>query len=174
MRTIEMAQKGDKEEVLRLYKMQLGREFCPWNEYYPGMDTIEFDLSRDALFVMREDGRILAAFSIDLDEQVEALEFWNKELAPGGEISRLAVHPDFQNQGIARQMLQKAMKVLKERGYKSIHFLVNRTNQKALRSYAALGFNTVGEVFMYNQPMLCYEKALGEMNANVHRHGENG
>lgn len=160
MRTIEMANAGDREEVLRLYKMQLGREFCPWNEYYPEMDTIEFDLSRDALFVMREDGRIIAAFSIDLDEQVDELEFWTKELLPGGEISRLAVHPDFQNQGIARQMLRRAMEVLKERGFRSIHFLVNSTNQKALRSYAALGFSTVGSLWMYEQPMLCYEKAL--------------
>ena len=26
---------SEKEEILALYKSQLGREFCPWTEFYP-------------------------------------------------------------------------------------------------------------------------------------------
>ena len=47
------AAKEDAGEVLQLYKVQLGREFCPWDEEYPGDDTIRFDLDRDALFIMK-------------------------------------------------------------------------------------------------------------------------
>lgn len=160
MMIIENAKEQDKKEVLKLYKMQLGREFCPWNEYYPGEQEIDFDLARDSLFVMREDDKIIAAITIDDDDAVTNLEYWTKELKPGGELSRLAVHPDYQNKGLARKMLQKGMDVLKERGFKSIHFLVNRHNLKALKSYAAFGFNKVGECELYDQPMLCYEKEL--------------
>lgn len=45
MRAIVQAEEKDKEEILRLYKTQLGREFCPWDETYPGEKEIEFDLS---------------------------------------------------------------------------------------------------------------------------------
>lgn len=44
-----------------------------WNEYYPGIDTIESDLSRNELFVMEnKDGELLASISIDADEAVDA------------------------------------------------------------------------------------------------------
>ena len=130
---------ANKEEILKLYKIQLGREFCPWDDSYPGMKEIEFDLGRESLFVMidgqeinadavRKEDRIIAAISIDDDPQVERLDCWSHKLAPGAEISRLAVHPDFQNQKIARQMLVFGMEELARRGYKSVHFLVNKLN----------------------------------------------
>ena len=40
------ATENDKEEILSLYKKQIGREFCPWNEHYPTMEEIDFDLSK--------------------------------------------------------------------------------------------------------------------------------
>lgn len=160
MRIIELAKDSDKAEILALYKIQLGREYCPWNEYYPGEEEIDYDLSRDALLVMREDDKIIAAISLDKDEAVEALPYWTEALRPGGELSRLAVLPEYQNQGIAREMLNAGMELLRSRGFKSVHFLVNRLNVKALKSYDKLNFNTVGECEIFNQPMFAYEKPL--------------
>jgi ribosomal protein S18 acetylase RimI-like enzyme len=160
MRVIEKAKVKDKDAILKLYKSQLGRQYCPWNEYYPTMEEIDFDLSRDALLVMREDGKIIAAISIDDDDSVNNLDCWTDELQPGGELSRLAVDPEFQNQGIAKEMINYGMKALKERDFKSLHFLVNRHNLKAMKSYAAFGFNKVGECELYDQPMFCYEMKL--------------
>ena len=160
MRTIENATEADKAEILALYKIQLGREFCPWNEHYPSEEEIDFDLSRDSLIVMRENGKIIAAISIDDDEAVKSLPYWSAALQPGGEVSRLAVLPEYQNQGIARKMINAAMEILRERGFKSIHFLVNSLNTKALKSYEKLNFTKVGELEIFDQPMWCYEKKL--------------
>ncbi|MCR5675039.1 MAG: GNAT family N-acetyltransferase [Lachnospiraceae bacterium] len=160
MQVIEPATEKDRARIMALYQAQLGREFCPWDEDYPSDETISFDLSRDSLFVMREDERVIAAISVDLDEAVEKLDCWNRDLVPGGELSRLAVDPAVQNAGIGKRMLEHGMRALKERGYKSIHFLVNKHNIKALKCYASFGFNVVGECFMYDQDFLCYEKAL--------------
>ena len=150
----------DRNEIMALYKMQLGREFCPWDEDYPSDETISFDLSRDALFVLKTDGKIKAAISIDEDEDVNALPCWDRSLEPEGELSRLAVHPDEQNSGLGREMLKFGMEELKRRGYKGLHFLVNRYNKKALRCYEVFGFNVVGECHMYDQDFLCYETKL--------------
>ncbi len=68
--------------------------------------------------------------------------------------------PSMQNKGIARMMMQHGMDALKERGYKSIHFLVNKHNVKAIKSYDVFGFNVVGECHMYDQDFFCYEKEL--------------
>ena len=64
------ATENDKEEILSLYKKQIGREFCPWNDNYPTMEEIDFDLSRASLFVMKDGGKIIASASIEQDEQV--------------------------------------------------------------------------------------------------------
>ncbi len=160
MRQILLATNNDKDEILKLYKAQLGREFCPWNEYYPSEEEIDFDLSRDSLFVMKDEEKIVAAISIDDDDSVNDLPYWTAELQPGGELSRLAVAPELQSQGLAKDMIVYGMAELKKRGFKSLHFLVNSTNVKALKCYAAFGFNKVGECELYEQPMWCYEIEL--------------
>ena len=65
MRRIKRAVEADKEEILALYRTRLYGP-ADWNEYYPNEETIEFDLSRDALFVMKNDaGELIATISID-------------------------------------------------------------------------------------------------------------
>ena len=70
---IIMATEADREEILALYQTQLGHEFCAWDEDYPSNETIDFDLSRDALFALRSDGAIKAVISIEEDEDVASL-----------------------------------------------------------------------------------------------------
>ena len=157
---IVLAKEEDREKILALYQMQKGRDFCYWDEDYPSDETISFDLSRDALYVLKENEIIKAAISIEEDENVDKLTCWDKRLIPEGELARLAVMPQEQNKGLARVMMQFGMDELYRRGYKGIHFLVNKYNEKALRSYAVFDFRVVGEVHMYDQDFLCYEKEL--------------
>ena len=158
---IVMASAADTDAVLRLYREQVGREFCFWNESYPGPETIEDDLSRDALFVMKTgNGEIIAAISVEVDEDVNRLACWTPSLQPGGEFARLAVSPAWQNRGLAREMVAYILDVLKQRGFRSVHILVNRDNIKAVRCYAHFGFREAGRCEMYDQHFLCYEKAL--------------
>ena len=82
------------------------------------------------------------------------------DLQPGAELARLVVKATYQNQGIAKQLLQSGMKELAQRGYGSVHFLVSKTNERALRAYEPLGFENRGEWFGYEHDWLCYEKAL--------------
>ena len=154
------ATENDKAEILSLYKAQIGRENCPWTEDYPSSESIDFDLKRDALFVLKTDGKIKAAISLEEDEDVDNLSCWDKTLAPEGEVARVAVLPEAQNKGLGKIMMQYAMDELKRRGYKGIHILVNKHNIKAIRCYEVFGFNTVGECHMYEQDFLCYERKL--------------
>jgi len=154
------ATEEDREELLSLYHVQLGRECCPWDEEYPGEESIDWDLSRNALFVMKAEGQILAAISFEEDEEVDAFPFWDKDLEPFGELASLAVLPEWQNRGLANAMLRFGMDELKRRGFKGVRFMVNRMNPKAIRSYAPFEFRVAGECHIYDQDMLCYEKEL--------------
>lgn len=158
---IVMATPADTEAVLRLYREQVGRPYCFWKEDYPGPETIAFDLSRDSLFVMKNDcGEIIAAISAEEDEDVDRLKCWDPSLQPGGEFARLAVSPAWQNQGIARKMVSYMLNIVKVRGFRSVHILVNRDNLPAIHSYSHFGFRVAGECRMYEQHFLCYEREL--------------
>lgn len=157
---IVMAAEQDRDEILALYQVQKGREYCAWREDYPSNETIDGDFSRNGLFVLKMGGSIRAAVSIEEDEDVARLPFWNEAFAPEGELARIAVLPEDQNRGLGRIMLQFGMDELKRRGFRGVHLMVNRQNVKAIRCYSVFGFSVVGECHMYDQDFLCYEKEL--------------
>lgn len=160
MSTIRMATRNDKEEILSLYRTMLYGP-ADWNEYYPSEETIEFDLSRDALFVMENSKKeIIAAISLDQDEEVETLTFWSKKWIPGGELSRLCVRKDMQNKGISKEMMEYAFEVLRQRGRKSVHILVKTGHVIALSSYQSLGFQIVGQCVLMDRDFICMEREL--------------
>jgi len=160
MNEIVLATPADKQEVLSLYRCMWGGP-AGWNEHYPSEETVDFDLSRDALIVMKnEKGEIIASISIDDDEDVKALSCWSEEIAPASEVSRLVVREDMWNQGIARSMILHAIKVLKERGNRGVHFLVRPDHKRALASYTPLGFKIVGECELFERDFVCMEMGI--------------
>lgn len=157
----EKAKEANKEEILQLYRSLVGTTYCAWTDAYPSEKEIIGDMSRNALFCLRDEAHgIIGVISIDKDEAVETLPCWSKELQPSAELSRLGVKTEYQNQGIARKLLQYGMEELKKQGKKSVHFLVCKTNQKAIRSYDKLHFDIVGECELFGESFWCYEKEL--------------
>ncbi len=156
-----LATTQEAQEILKLYRSVIGSEGCTWSLEYPNEDNVQDDLARNALFCMKtEEGEIIGAISIDDDKEIEQLSCWSEELKPGGELARLVVKEAYQNQSIARKLLQAGMKELKARGYKSVHFLVSKTNYRALHSYDKLQFETKGESDLFGECWWCYEKEL--------------
>lgn len=151
----------DKQEILALYRSLAGTPYCAWTEDYPGEPEIDGDLSRNALYCLKDDkGEILGTISLDDDEEVDSLPCWSKELQPGAELSRLGVKVEYQNQGIAKCLFLQGMDVLREQGKKSVHVIVCQTNEKALRAYAPLALNNVGECELFGEKWWCFEKKL--------------
>lgn len=160
MNTIKKAAEEDRNAILKLYRTRLYGS-ADWNEYYPNEETIEFDLSRDALFVMKNDaGELIAAISIDEDEEVDSLTVWDENIAPAGELARLCVREDMQNQGIAKEMMRYAFDALKEQGKKGVHILVRKGHAGAIACYTALGFQQVGGCSLFEKEFICMEREL--------------
>ena len=158
----EHVKKSEAEDVLSLYLSLVGTPFCAWTADYPARSDVDFDLSRNALFCLRDEetGEMAGVISIDEDPKVENLTCWTPELQPGRELSRLGVKENYQNQGIARKLMAGAIEELCRQGYKSVHILVAKENKKALASYKVFAYEVVGECFMHEHAYLCYEKAL--------------
>ncbi len=155
-----LASPADRDKILALYKTMLYGP-AEWDEDYPNEETIGFDMSRDALFVMKnDDDEVIAAISIDKDDEVDSLPYWDKSLAPSGEFSRICVREDMQNQGIARQMILHVFDVMRKDGKKGAHILVKTGHEAALALYGKLGLKRVGECYLYGKDFICMEVEL--------------
>ncbi len=72
-----------------------------------------------------------------------------------GEVENLAVHPDFQGQGIARTLMEHAMAALRSEGMRSIKVFTGLdVNHKAARRlYEGLGFRDVWHTITYGMAL---------------------
>ncbi|MBO9129303.1 GNAT family N-acetyltransferase [Bacillus sp. 165] len=58
-------------------------------------------------------------------------------------VTALAIHPEWQHQGIGSQALTKALRMLLEEGYTSVYLDVEIENEKALHVYERVGFQVL-------------------------------
>ena len=115
----------------------------------------------DSLFVMKnQKGEIIAAISIDHDEEVDKLDCWSRIFQPSAEVARVCVRKDLQGQGIAKMMMEHVFTVLREQNKKSVHILVRDNHKAALKCYSDLGFVPVGECELFEKHFVCMEKKL--------------
>jgi ribosomal-protein-alanine N-acetyltransferase len=64
-------------------------------------------------------------------------------VARRGIVLRVAVHPDYQGQGIATQLLQEAFEKLKKKDLDEVELDVDLVKNRAMRLYEKLGFRVV-------------------------------
>ena len=50
----EHVKESEADKVLSLYRSLVGTPFCAWTADYPARSDVEFDLSRNALFCLRD------------------------------------------------------------------------------------------------------------------------
>lgn len=154
------AKQDDKEEILALYQSLIGTPYCAWGNGYPGEQEFDYDMKRNALFVWKMKMEKSLARS-----QWMKIRRWKH--SPAGP-NTAAVCGAFQTRGTHRYAesgnCPAASAVwhgrIEKQGKRSVHFLVCKTNKKALRSYEKLHFDVVGESDLFDEDWWCYEKEL--------------
>jgi ribosomal protein S18 acetylase RimI-like enzyme len=155
-----LAEQGDEENILRLYRSIVGTEGCTWDEEYPSMINILADIEMKSLYcVIDHTGKIIAAVAAGPFDELNDL-IWDSRMENPCELARIGVHPSFQKSGIASKLLGEVLQDCKRRGYDGMRFLVSKTNYNALALYRKFGFQEVGEVFRYGHDFYCYNKVF--------------
>lgn len=156
-RMMEKARREDAAQVLALYqKIVQGVVPTTWNQYYPTMKEIEFDLQSEGLYVLRQNGRAIATVSLvehdDLDD--EPMDWTNGKSCS---MARLCVDPALQGQGIGEWMARAAVKRAGEAGAEWVRLLVATDNVIAEHIYQKIGFRRTGKTEMYGHTYYAYE-----------------
>lgn len=135
-----------------------------WNEHYPDLAVLKKDINQEALYVYTIENEIIGCvmFSFDMDDFYSTIDW----LTPNKKqlyVHRLAVHPEQQGKGIARELMDFGEQLARENKCLSIRLDTFSKNPRNNRFYTARDYKKVGEVFFEQKsphPFYCYEKVL--------------
>lgn len=157
--TIRKGLPQDAEALLMLYRQQLGRPGCAWDEEYPCLANIREDLELEALYLLLDEGELVAAASCGPFHELDHLPLWRKSSRPF-ELARVCVRPDRQGQGLASQLLKAILQDLPRRGCDGLRLLASLDNPPALRLYERAGFTRQGMAHAYDLDFAAYDILL--------------
>jgi len=167
---IRNAQMNEWEEIMKLVAkcvlvMQAGGS-DQWDESYPNKGIIKEDIERGTLYVCVEESGIAGIIVLDENQAEEYSGIpWTENKGPQLVMHRLAVHPEVQGKGIARQLVAFAEGYAVRQGYASIRLDTYAKNVKALELYSRLGYERRGEVLFPGRTAVfpVFEKVLPQI-----------
>jgi ribosomal protein S18 acetylase RimI-like enzyme len=164
---IEQASKDDLPAVAELFaaciRDMMARGIDQWDESYPDVEINRRDYENGSLFVAQNEGSPAGALTIDENEAAEYKQIpWRYSDGKILVLHRLAVHPQVQHRGIARELMAFAEEYGRSRGYAAIRLDAYSANHRAIPFYEKLGYEHRGQVHFARRekPYYCFEKSL--------------
>ena len=135
-----------------------------WNDQYPTEAAFTQDISRQELYVLLDQDRIIGMIAITtlMDEEYKAVE-WLTKNKNSIYIHRLAIHPDYQGKGNAQTLMDYAEKHAANFGFESVRLDTFSKNIRNQHFYEQRGYVKLEDVYFPNQsedPFHCYELLL--------------
>lgn len=166
--TISLSEKHQLDEIYSLTNScaanLISKGVYQWNENYPPKSKLAEDISRGELYCITNDDKIIGIIVITEKEDIEYKNIdW---LTPQGSslyIHRLAVHPNHQGKGYAKELMDFAESFAKSMDYASVRLDTFSKNLKNNLFYKNRGYKQLSDVFFPNQselPFHCYELVL--------------
>ena len=146
-----------------------GTEMEQWPEFYPDLDVVRGDIEREALWIYREDGTLVAAMTVD-DTQPEPYD--GIDWKYGGLyicVHRLAVDPARRREGIAGRMMVFAEEMAFRNGRKAVRLDTYGLNTAAVRFYECLGYRRRAIIYLPKKDgeYICFEKSLAPFSPDM-------
>ncbi|WP_299680141.1 GNAT family N-acetyltransferase [uncultured Dokdonia sp.] len=165
---IEHAKISEITEILSLTKacaaFMISKGIYQWNEHYPSKEAFEKDIERNELYVLKLENKIVGTIVIStyMDDEYTEVD-WLSPNKNNIYIHRLAVHPSFQKQGYAVQLMEYAEAFAKANKFTSVRLDTFSQNARNQKFYEQRGYKRLGNIYFPKQskyPFYCYELLL--------------
>lgn len=152
------------EITLACAEAMIARGIYQWNEHYPSAVAFENDIKRKELFVLEIEEEFIGTIvvSTNMDEEYKPVK-WLTSSTNNCYIHRLAVHPKFQGEGYAQQLMDFAENYARETGFSSIRLDTFSQNKRNQLFYEHRGYQKLEDIHFPKQsehPFHCYELVL--------------
>ena len=139
-----------------------------WSETYPNFGVFQNDIERGELYVFMSEEKVVGCIVIStkMDEEYKTVN-WLSQTSDHYYIHRLAVHPSYQGNGIARRLMDFAEDMAVENNKVSIRLDTFSQNLRNQKFYQARGYKRLGSIYFPKQsefPFYCYELLLPTKN----------
>ena len=164
---ILQAKRSDLIEILFLIrecvKDMNSKGMKHWNSPCPGIEDIGQDLNKGFIYLVKDKGVCIGMVTLNESEPDEYKGInWSSNNSRILYMKRMAVHPVWQDKGIAEILVKFAEKYGKKKKYKYIRLDTLSSNQAEAKLYASSSYDEVGEFYSSFQktPFKCYEKKI--------------
>ena len=145
-------------------KNMISKHIFQWNAYYPNRSVFSKDVERNELFVLETKKGLIGCITIStlMDDEYKPISWLTPNLN-NIYIHRLAVHPNHQGNGYARQLMDYAENFAIRNNYSSIRLDTFSQNHRNLKFYELRGYKKLGEIYFPKQseyPFYCFELVL--------------
>ena len=163
-----LAKSEEIHEILSVTKAcaeyMISNKIFQWNEEYPSKEAFETDITRNELYVLILDEKIVGTLVITpiIDEEYIPIK-WLTPSKNNLYVHRLSIHPNYQGKGLAQQLMDFAENFAIENDYSSIRLDTFSKNPRNQKFYELRDYIKTGTVFFPNQseaPFYCYEKVF--------------
>jgi nitroreductase/GNAT superfamily N-acetyltransferase len=161
-----IASPWDADEVLALVvrcrDAMEGTGMEQWPDFYPALDVVTGDIERRVLWILREEGEVVAAVTIDDIQPGPYASIEWRYSEPCICVHRLAVDPSRQREGLAGKMMAFAEQLAARDGCRSVRLDTYGLNDAANSFYGKIGYEKRGTIHLPKKPdeYNCFEKAL--------------
>lgn len=165
---IRKATLADINKIIKITKAcakyMITNHIYQWNATYPNIAAFENDAKRQELYVLEVEDTVLGCITISsfMDKEYQPISW----LTPNNNniyIHRLAVHPNYQGQGYAQELMRFAENFAKQNNYKSLRLDTFSQNKRNQKFYEVRGYKKLGDIYFPKQsehPFHCYELVL--------------
>ena len=164
---IIQAKDNDLIEILYLLKVCIldmnKKGLKHWNSAYPEVESIQRDLDRRAIYLLKDRGVCKGMLTLNDSEPEEYNQVnWPDKTSRSLYLHRMAVHPKWQGVGLAKRLVEFADNYARSNGYHSIRLDVFSPSERARQLYEKQDYHEIGVFNAAYQkvPYVCYEKKL--------------
>ena len=135
-----------------------------WNDQYPNKSIFEIDIQRSELYVLENKSSLIGCIVISkfMDEDYVPIK-WLTPNKNNIYIHRLAIHPNHQGKGYAKQLMDFAELLAVTTNFQSIRLDTFSRNKRNQKFYELRNYKKLGKVYFTKQskhPFYCYELVL--------------
>lgn len=165
-----MMRKATKRDVIKIMEIiaatveeMKSYNNTQWDENYPQAENFSKDIEAGDLYVDELEGNIRGFVCVNYIEpsEYDDIEWQSSEKAMI--IHRMAVNPNFRNQGIGFSLLKFSEGLALENGVKYLKTDTYSINDKMNSLFRKFGFQLAGEMDFLGKekPFYCYDKIVG-------------
>lgn len=167
---IRLANKKDIEKVNILFKKVIfnmeNNGINMWNDVYPFCE-FETDISNKEMYIIEEETEIVGSFVLSnfKDPDFDFIK-WTINSKKWISINRLAISPNQQGKGYAKEAIKFIEEYAKSNGYDTIKLTVYKNNINAIGLYENMKYKRVkeGSYIINGNVFVGYEKIIKKDN----------